>query len=48
MRNGEVVEFEDEALEALKQKIAVDLGYKIVGNQLELYCVPLDDDKEKG
>lgn len=44
MRNGDVVEFEDEALEALKQKIAADLGYKIVGERLELYCVPLDDD----
>ncbi|MGB0630358.1 MAG: Fur family transcriptional regulator [Alphaproteobacteria bacterium] len=48
MRNGEVVEFEDEALEALKQKIAADLGYKIVGERLELYCVPLDDDAEEG
>lgn len=48
MRNGEVVEFEDEALEALKRKIAADLGYKIVGERLELYCVPLDDDPEEG
>jgi Fur family ferric uptake transcriptional regulator len=48
MRNGEVVEFEDEALEALKRKIATDLGYKIVGERLELYCVPLDDDPEEG
>ena len=48
MRNGKVVEFEDEALEALKKKIAADLGYKIVGERLELYCVPLDDDKEEG
>jgi len=42
MRTGEVVEFEDEALEALKRKIASDLGYKIVGERLELYCVPKD------
>ena len=48
MRNGEVVEFEDEALEQLKQKIAANLGYKIVGERLELYCVPLDDDLEDG
>ena len=46
MRNGEVVEFEDAALETLKQKIAADLGYKIVGERLELYCVPLEDDLE--
>ena len=48
MRNGDVIEFEDEALEQLKQKIAADLGYKIVGERLELYCVPLDDDREDG
>ena len=48
MRNGEVIEVEDEALEQLKQKIAADLGYKIVGERLELYCVPLDDDLEDG
>ena len=46
MRTGEVVEFEDDALEALKQKIALDLGYEIVGERLELYCVPLDKDGE--
>ena len=48
LRNGDVIEFEDEALEQLKQKIAADLGYKIVGERLELYCVPLDDDLEDG
>ena len=47
IRTGEVVEFEDEALEALKRKIAGDLGYKIVGERLELYCVPQDDDLEE-
>ena len=46
MRTGEVIEFEDAALEALKQKIASDLGYEIVGERLELYCVPLDKDGE--
>ena len=44
MRTGEVIEFEDDALEALKQKIASDLGYEIVGERLELYCVPRADD----
>ena len=43
MRTGEVIEFEDAALEALKQKIASDLGYEIVGERLELYCVPPAD-----
>ena len=48
MRTGEVVEFEDAALEDLKQKIAAELGYKIVGERLELYCVPLDDKSREG
>jgi Fur family ferric uptake transcriptional regulator len=48
IRTGEVVEFEDEALEALKRKIAGDLGYKIMGERLELYCVPVNDDLEEG
>jgi Fur family ferric uptake transcriptional regulator len=45
IRTGEVVEFEDDALEALKQRIASDMGYKIVDERLELYCVPLGDDE---
>jgi Fur family ferric uptake transcriptional regulator len=45
MRNGDVVEFEDQALEELKQRIAADLGYRIVGERLELYCVPIGDDE---
>ena len=47
VRTGEVVEFEDDALEALKQRIAAELGYKIVGERLELYCVPLDNEPGK-
>ena len=46
VRTGEVVEFEDESLEALKRRIAADLGFKIVGERLELYCVPIGDDEE--
>ena len=46
VRSGEVVELEDEALEALKRRIAADLGFKIVGERLELYCVPIGDDEE--
>ena len=46
VRSGEVVEFEDEVLEALKRRIAADLGFKIVGERLELYCVPIGDDEE--
>ncbi len=37
---GKVVEFFNEEIEKLKEKIAVDLGYKLVGHKLELYAVP--------
>ncbi len=44
VRTREVTEFEDERLEALKQEIAADLGFRIVGERLELYCVPIGDE----
>ncbi len=43
INTGDVIEFEHQGLEELKQKIAADLGFKIVGERLELYCVPVDD-----
>lgn len=48
IRTGEVVEFENEALETLKQKIAAELGFKIVGERLELYCIPLQNKPDEG
>jgi Fur family ferric uptake transcriptional regulator len=41
VQTGEVVEFESEDLERLKQKIARDLGYRLVGERLELYGAPI-------
>lgn len=35
--SGEVIEFQDDELEALKEKIAKRLGYKLVNHRLELY-----------
>ena len=40
LETGEVIEFENDELEALKRKIARDLGYELVGERLELYGVP--------
>ncbi|MBI1327239.1 MAG: transcriptional repressor [Alphaproteobacteria bacterium] len=34
---GEVIEFQNEELEKLKEKIANDLGFDLVDHQLELY-----------
>ena len=37
MQSGEVVEFLDPEIEALQEKIAAKLGYKLIGHRLELY-----------
>ncbi len=44
MQSGEVIEFVDPEIEALQEKIAAKLGYKLKGHRLELYGVPLDQD----
>lgn len=48
LKSGKVVEFESEELERLKQKIASELGYRLVGERLELYGMPIDDEKGAG
>ena len=45
LRDGTVIEFTSEAIEKLQAEVAAKLGYKLVDHRLELYCVPLDDDK---
>lgn len=44
-RTGQVIEFFDEEIEALKAAIAERLGYRLIGHKLELYGVPLSNDK---
>jgi Fur family transcriptional regulator, ferric uptake regulator len=39
VNSGEVVEFHDPEIEALQQKIAERLGYKLVDHRMELYCI---------
>jgi len=41
VKTGKVLEFENEELELIKVRIAKELGYKLVGERLELYGVPL-------
>jgi Fur family ferric uptake transcriptional regulator len=45
LRDGKVIEFTSEEIEKLQAEIARKLGYKLVDHRLELYCVPLDEDK---
>ena len=41
MQTGEVIEFIDPDIEALQEKIAARLGYKLKDHRLELYGVPV-------
>lgn len=41
--SGTVIEFASPELEALKERIARELGYRIVGHRLEIYGIPLGD-----
>jgi Fur family ferric uptake transcriptional regulator len=43
MKTGQVLEFVDEEIEELQEKIARRLGYRLVDHRLELYGVPLKD-----
>ena len=43
MATGKVIEFVDPEIEALQDKIAKRLGYRLVGHRLELYGEPLDE-----
>ena len=41
LNSGEVIEFVDPDIEALQEKIAAKLGYRLKGHKLELYGVPI-------
>ncbi len=43
LRSGQVVEFINEEIEKLQERIARELGYKLVDHRLELFCVPLEE-----
>ena len=45
MKSGRVVEFQNEEIEELQDKIAKAHGMKLVGHRLELYGIPLKDNE---
>lgn len=47
LRTGDVVEFQSDEIERLQAEIARQLGYRLVDHRLELYAVPLEDEKAK-
>lgn len=38
---GTVIEFRNEEIEKLQERVARDLGFKLVGHRLQLFGVPL-------
>ena len=46
IKNEKVIEFVNEEIEALQERIARELGYKLVDHRLELYGVPLNEADE--
>jgi Fur family ferric uptake transcriptional regulator len=42
-----VIEFQSQEIERLQAEIARKLGFRLVDHRLELYAVPLDDDKKR-
>jgi Fur family ferric uptake transcriptional regulator len=45
LRSGTVVEFHDEEIERIQERIARERGYKLVDHRLELYAVPIEKDR---
>ena len=45
LNSGKVIEFLDPEIEALQEKIAQRLGYRLKGHKLELYGVPISKPK---
>ena len=45
IKTGEIIEFVDEEIEKLQQKVAKKYGYKLVDHKLELYGIKLNSKK---
>jgi len=45
IETGDVIEFHDEEIEKLQERIADKLGFNIVNHRLEIYAVKKSDDK---
>lgn len=48
VKSGAVIEFHNEEIERLQEKIAKQHGLKLVGHRLELYGVPIGEDIDSG
>lgn len=46
VKTGKVIEFANEEIEKLQERIARELGFKLVDHRLELYGIPLKDSEK--
>jgi len=47
VKTGRVIEFHNTEIEKLQERVARELGYRLVDHRLELYAVPLEPEGEK-
>ena len=47
LSSGKVIEFVDDEIEELQERIARKLGYELRGHRMELYGVPLKSEKQE-
>ena len=47
LQTGEILEFFDNEIEKLQEKISEKFGYKLLGHKLELYGIKLENTDEK-
>ncbi len=45
LKSGRVIEFQNQEIEALQERVARDHGMRLIGHRLELFGVPLDGDE---
>jgi len=45
IKNGRAIEFSNPEIEKLQEKVARDLGFKLIDHRLELYAVPLKEEE---
>jgi len=45
VKTGEVIEFKNEDIERIQERIAKDLGFRLTGHRLELFGYPLKNGK---
>ncbi len=47
MSSGKIIEFHDQEIERLQEEIAERHGYRLVSHRMELFAVPIIDEKDQ-